>query len=65
MTFIKSGLAWSREEDMKLMSLARSLPQQWKTISNLMRPRDVAACKGRHIELVGEMVENDSVFRSS
>ncbi|CCE83539.1 Piso0_004117 [Millerozyma farinosa CBS 7064] len=49
---------WSREEDEKLLNLARLLPNQWRSISSIM-DRTAAQCVDRYQQLLEEK-DNDT-----
>ena len=47
-------IEWSREEDEKLLHLAKLMPAQWKTIGPLVGGRTAIQCKERYEKLLDE-----------
>jgi pre-mRNA-splicing factor CDC5/CEF1 len=47
-------IEWSREEDAKLLHLAKLMPAQWKTIGPLVGGRTAIQCKERYEKLLDE-----------
>jgi len=57
---IKKTSEWSREEDEKLLSLAKFMPAQWKTIAPLVGNRTAVQCQERYEELLDAHTSSDT-----
>jgi pre-mRNA-splicing factor CDC5/CEF1 len=52
-------IEWSREEDEKLLHLAKLMPAQWKTIGPLVGGRTAVQCQERYEQLLDEAAMKD------
>jgi pre-mRNA-splicing factor CDC5/CEF1 len=52
-------IEWSREEDEKLLHLAKLMPAQWKTIGPLVGGRTAVQCQERYEQLLDEAAMAD------